>query len=109
MDWDSTSYTDAPHCIRSFSANLQATAVGGVHYRSQVWSQALWEIRGDYLELGKTAAAWDTTLIDSQFDYAVDTSFSAAAKATYDAALARDGQPAANAVKARFAARGITF
>ena len=55
------------------------------------------------------AAAWDTTLIDSQFDYAVDTSFSAAAKATYDAALARDGQPAANAVKARFAARGITF
>jgi len=109
MDWDSTSYTDAPHCIRSFAANLQATAVGGVHYRSQVWSQALWEIRGDYLELGKTAAAWDTTLIDSQFDYAVDTSFSAAAKATYDAALARDGQPAANAVKARLAARGITF
>jgi fungalysin metallopeptidase (M36) len=108
MDWDSTSYTDAPHCIRSFAANLQATAVGGVHYRSQVWSQALWEIRGDYLKLGKTAAAWDTTLIDSQFDYAADTSFSAAAKATYDAALARDGQPAANAVKARFAARGIT-
>ena len=28
MDWDSTSYTDAPHCIRSFAANLQATAVG---------------------------------------------------------------------------------
>ncbi|HET9996822.1 MAG TPA: bacillolysin, partial [Nocardioides sp.] len=109
MDWDSTSYTDAPHCIRSFAANLQATAVGGVHYRSQVWSQALWEIRGDYLELGKTAAAWDTTLIDSQFDYAADTSFSAAAEATYDAALARDGQQAANAVKARFAARGIAF
>ena len=109
MDWDSTSYTDAPHCIRSFSANLQATAVGGVHDRSQVWSQALWEIRGDYLALGKTAEAWDATLIDSQFDYAVDTSFSAAAKATYDAALARDGLQAANAVKARFAARGITF
>ena len=28
---------------------------------------------------------------------------------TCDAALARDGLPAANAVKARFAARGITF
>jgi hypothetical protein len=109
MDWDSTSYTDAPHCIRSFAANLQATAVGGVHARSQIWSQALWEIRLGYVGLKKTTAAWDTTLIDSQFDYAADTSFSAAAKATYDTALARDGQAAATLVKARFAARGITF
>ena len=91
MDWDTTSYTDAPHCIRRFNADLQADATGGVHFRSQVWSQALWEIRLGYVGLKKTAAAWDTTLIDSQFDYAVDTSFSAAAKATYDAALARDG------------------
>jgi hypothetical protein len=109
MDWDSTSYTDAPHCIRSFAANLQATAVGGVHARSQIWSQALWEIRLGYVGLKKTTAAWDTTLIDSQFHYAADTSFSAAAKATYDAALARDGQVAATLVKERFAARGITF
>ncbi len=109
MDWDSTSYTDAPHCIRSFAANLQATATGGVHFRSQVWSQALWEIRLGYAGLGKTAAAWDTTLIDAQFDFAADTSFSAAAEATYDAALARDGQAAATLVKERFAARGITF
>jgi hypothetical protein len=109
MDWDSTSYTNAPHCIRSFAANLQATAVGGVHDRSQVWSQALWEIRLGYVGLKKTTAAWDTTLIDSQFEYAADTSFSAAAEATYDAALARDGQAAATLVKERFAARGITF
>ena len=54
MDWDATSYTDAPHCIRSFAANLQATATGGVHFRSQVWSQALWEIRLGYAGLGKT-------------------------------------------------------
>jgi hypothetical protein len=91
------------------AANLQATAVGGVHFRSQVWSQALWEIRLGYVGLKKTTAAWDTTLIDSQFDYAADTSFSAAAKATYDTALARDGQAAATLVKARFAVRGITF
>jgi hypothetical protein len=109
MDWDSTSYTDAPHCIRSFAANLQATATGGVHFRSQVWSQALWEIRLGYAGLGKTTAAWDATLIDSQFDYPADTSFATAAKATYDAALARDGQAAASLVKERFAARGITF
>ena len=63
-----------------------------MHADGQIWSQALWEIRGDYVALGKTTRAWDTTLIDAQFDFAVDTSFSAAAKATYDAALARDGQ-----------------
>ena len=106
MDWDSTSYTDAPHCIRSFKANLQADATGGVHFRSQVWSQALWEIRLGYVGLKKTAAAWDTTLIDAQFDFAADTSFSAAAKATYDAALARDGAAAAALVKKAFGARG---
>ena len=110
MDWDSTSYTDAPHCIRSFAANLQATAVGGVHYRSQVWSQALWEIREDYVNMGLTTRDWDATLIDAQFDFAPDTSFADAAEATYEKALDRgDGQAAANAIKARFAARGITF
>jgi hypothetical protein len=109
MDWDSTSYTDAPHCIRRFDRNLMATATGGVHFRGQIWSQALWEIRLGYPGLGKSTAAWDSTLIASQFGYAVDTSFSAAAKATYETALARDGQPFADLVKARFAARGITF
>jgi Zn-dependent metalloprotease len=109
MDWDATSYTDAPHCIRRFDRNLQATVEGGVHFRSQVWSQALWEIRLGYVAMGKTAADWDTTLIDSQFDYAIGTSFSEAAKATYDKALERDGAAAAQLVKDRFAARGITF
>jgi hypothetical protein len=109
MDWDSTSYTEAPHCIRSFDANLQASVEGGVHYRSQVWSQALWEIRGDYVGLGLTTRAWDATLIDAQYDFAPDTSFSAAAKATYLKAFTQNGPAAAAAVKTRFAARGITF
>jgi hypothetical protein len=110
MDWDSTSYTDAPHCIRRFDLGLTVDdEVGEVHTDGQIWSQALWEIRQAYVALGKTTAAWDTTLIDSQFGYAPDTSFSAAAKTTYETALARDGAAAADAVKARFAARGITF
>jgi hypothetical protein len=110
MDWDSTSYTDAPHCIRSFHSDLTvATRENEVHADGQIWARALWEIRGDYVGLGLGTRAWDTTLIDAQFDFAPDTSFSAAAKATYDTALDRDGQPAADAVKARFAARGITF
>jgi zinc metalloprotease ZmpB len=110
MDWDSTSYTDAPHCIRSFHTGMTvADKTGEVHHDGQIWSQALWEIRQDYVALGKSTAAWDTTLVDSQFDYAPDTSFSAAAHATYDKALARDGKKAADLVRARFAARGITF
>ena len=71
----------------------------------EVWGLPL----GVDVALGKTTAAWDTTLIDSQFRYAPDTSFSAAAKATHESAVARDGAAAGAAVKAAYAARGITF
>jgi hypothetical protein len=87
-----------------------ADKTGEVHHDGQIWSQALWEIRQGYVdELHLGTEAWDTTLVDSQFDYAPDTSFSAAAEATYRKALARDGVDAANLVRDRFAARGITF
>ncbi len=110
MDWDSTSYTAAPHCIRRFDLNLTlADRTGEVHHDGQIWSQALWEIRLGYLPLGRTTRDWDTTLVDSQFGYAADTSFAGAARATYERALARDGAAAAALVKDRFAARGITF
>jgi hypothetical protein len=110
MDWDSTSYTNAPHCIRRFDTGLTVATRGNeVHFDGQIWSQALWEIRNGYVAMGKTTRAWDTTLIASQFNYAPDTSFSAAARWTYLKAQARDGQAAANLVRARFAARGITF
>jgi len=110
MDWDATSYTAAPHCIRRFDRDLTvATRRGEVHYDGQIWSQALWEIRKGYEAGGRGSRAWDTTLVDSQFDYLPDTSFSAAAKATYEKAHARDGAAAAVLVRDRFAARGITF
>ena len=111
MDWDATSYTTTvPHCIRRFDRNLTvADKRGEVHFDGQIWSQALWEIRKAYPGLGFTTADWDRTLIDSQFDYAPDTSFSAAAKATYNKAMANEGAAAAALVKDRFAARGITF
>ena len=110
MDWDATSYTAAPHCIRRFDRNITVeNRKNEVHYDGQIWSQALWEIRKDYVALGKSTAAWDTTLIDSQFGYAPGTSFSAAAAKTYAKALQRDGAAAAAAVKQRFAERHITF
>jgi zinc metalloprotease ZmpB len=110
-DWDSVSYTrETPHCLRRLDTDLTvADREGEVHFDGQIWSAALWDIRGDYVTLGLGTRAWDTTLIDSQFGYAPDTSFSAAAKTTYETALARDGAAAADRVKARFAARGITF
>jgi zinc metalloprotease ZmpB len=110
MDWDSTSYTDAPHCIRSFHTDMTvADKTGEVHHDGQIWSQALWEIREGYAGLRLSSARWDATLVASQFDYAPGTSFSAAARATYLTALARAGQRAADVVRSRFAARGITF
>lgn len=110
MDWDATSYTDAPHCIRSFHLDLTLEdRRNQVHYDGQIWSQALWEIREGYEALGLSTRDWDTTLIYSQFSYAPDTSFQAAAAETYAAAAARDGQAAADLVRDRFAARGITF
>jgi hypothetical protein len=86
-----------------------ATREGEVHADGQIWSQALWEIRLGYQRLGLGARAWDTSLVQSQFAYAPDTSFDAAAAATYDTVLERDGRKAAALVKDRFAARGITF
>jgi zinc metalloprotease ZmpB len=111
MDWDATSYTSTvPHCLRRLDSNVVLEdRRGEVHYDGTIWSRALWDIRNGYRGLGLNARRWDTTLIDSQFDYAPDTSFSDAARATYLEALARDGQSAASVVEAAFAARHITF
>jgi len=109
MDWDATSYTTAPHCIRRFDRNLTvATRRNQVHYDGQIWSQALWEIRKGYVALGLTTRDWDRTLVNSQFRYAADTSFDAAATATYREALVQNGLSAAALVAERFRARGIT-
>lgn len=113
MDWDATSYDPtAPHCIRNFHTGYTIQNHPdnwGIHSVGQIWSQALWEIRLGYIAQRLTSEAWDTTLISSQFDYAPDTTFQAAAQATYEKALLRDGAKAARLVRDRFAARGITF
>ncbi len=59
--------------------------------------------------MGKSTRDWDTTVILSQFDYAPDTTWQAAAKATYLVAQARNGQAAADLVRERFADRKIEF
>ena len=110
-DWDSVSYTSTvPHCLRRVDTDVTIDdRIGEVHFDGQIWSAALWEIRQRYVDLGFTTRDWDRTLVDSQFDYAPDTSFGAAAEATYAKALDNEGAAAADAVRDAFAARGITF
>jgi len=110
-DWDSVSYTSTtPHCLRRLDTDLVLEdRKGEVHYDGMIWSAALWDARQRYVALGLGTRAWDTTLVDSQFGYAPDTSFQDAARTTYRAALQRDGSQAAAAVRAAFAARHITF
>jgi Fungalysin metallopeptidase (M36) len=111
MDWDSTSYTSTvPHCIRRLDTNLTvADKTGEVHHDGMIWSRALWDIRNSYISLGLGSRRADTTIVDAQFDFTPGTSFSAAAQAIYNKALARDGAKAAKAVLTAFAGRGITF
>ena len=111
-DWDSVSYTsEEPHCLRRVDTDLTvADRKNEVHYDGKIWSRALWDSRQYYQSsVPGGTRAWDTTLILSQFGYAPDTSFSAAAKATYQAALQRDGETAAAAVKKAFNDRGNPF
>ena len=76
MDWDATSYTDAPHCIRRFDPGL-TLATARTRCTSTVRSGARRCGRSGRTTSGSgiTTADWDTTYILSQFDYAPDTSF----------------------------------
>ena len=48
-DWDSISYTSTtPHCLRRVDTDLHypTDLNGEVHHDGQIWSRALWDIRG---------------------------------------------------------------
>jgi len=104
-DWDSVAYTSAsPHCLRRLDGtkHYPQDVVGEVHADGEIWSRALWDIRG---ALGDTRAS--TLIVEAQFDFAPDTSFHAAAVATVNAAQRLYGSSAAQAVTRAFRARGI--
>ncbi len=108
-DWDATSISPAPvKCLRRLDQPFTvADRVGDIYRDSMIWSGALWRIRQDYQDLGVGSEAWDTTMILSQFGFAADTSFAAAAQEIVDSAAQRDGEAAAAAVRAEFVERGI--
>ena len=104
-DWDSVSYTSTvPHCLRRLDGNKHypADVIGEVHADGEIWSRALWDIR---TQLGDLTAS--RIIIDAQFDFAVDTTFAAAATATVNAAQRLSGAAAAAVVHQAFVDRGI--
>ena len=104
-DWDSVSYTLGPsHCLRRVDGNKHypEDAVGEVHDDGEIWSRALWDIRG---ALGATTA--DTIILEAQFSFAPNTTFAEAAAATVATAQTLYGAKALKAVTAAFAARGF--
>jgi hypothetical protein len=103
-DWDSVSYTTkVPHCLRRVDTNLEypTDLNGEVHHDGQIWSRALWDIRG---ALGHVKA--DTIILEAQFDIPNPT-MPQLAQRTVDTAQSLYGSSAANAVKSAFQARGI--
>jgi zinc metalloprotease ZmpB len=104
-DWDAVSYTSTvPHCLRRLDGtkHYPEDLRGEVHRDGEIWSRALWDIRG---ALGDTKAT--TVIVEAQFAFAPDTSFHDAAAATVSAAQRLYGQSAARAVTRAFEARGI--
>ncbi|HEY7603904.1 MAG TPA: M36 family metallopeptidase [Gaiellaceae bacterium] len=103
-DWDATSYTSTvPHCLRRVDTDLHYPddLSGEVHHDGQIWSAALWDIRG---ALGHVEA--DTIILNGQFDFP-GTTMTALAQSTVAAAQALYGDAAAEAVTGAFEARGI--
>ena len=104
-DWDAVSYTSTiPHCLRrvDMDRHYPDDMTSSVHRNGTIWSRALWDIR---IALGATAA--DTVILESQFDYAPDTTFAAAASATVATAQELYGKGAALKVRKAFEGRGI--
>ncbi|KAB8182181.1 M4 family metallopeptidase [Microbispora catharanthi] len=103
-DWDSVSYSSAPHCLRRLDGtkHYPEDVRGEVHADGEIWSRALWDIRR---VLGDRKAS--TLIIEAQFDFAPGTTFKAAAEATVAAARRLYGASAASAVTGAFADRGI--
>jgi hypothetical protein len=104
-DWDSTSYTDtAPHCLRRVDGTkvYPKDVDGEVHDDGEIWSRALADI---FKAVGRDKA--DKLILESQFNYAPDTTFKAAAEKTVAAAQALFGADTANAATAAFHTRGI--
>lgn len=84
-EWDATSYSSTvPPCLRRLDGTKQYpnSIVGEVHDDGEIWSAALWQIRGAI-----TAAKADRVILQHHFLLTIDTSFNQAANALVTAAI----------------------
>jgi Zn-dependent metalloprotease len=103
-EWDSISYTRGPvHCLRRLDEpKMYPTDLDGeVHSDGEIWSHALWNLRG---EIGPAQA--DTAILRAQFDW-TGTTMPALAQRIVDAVRALYGNGPANKAEDAFAERGI--
>jgi zinc metalloprotease ZmpB len=103
-DWDSVSYTsEVPHCLRRVDEDLHypSDLNGRVHHDGQIWSRALWDIRGS---LGNIQA--DTIILQAQINFPGTTMVDLAQRTVATAQILY-GNRAATRVRAAFEARGI--
>lgn len=85
MEWDATAYsaTNPPYLRRLDSAkHYPESVVREVHADGEIWSAALWQIRG---ALGASRA--DTLILQAHFLMAAGTNFNAGANAIVTAAI----------------------
>ncbi|MFF1557698.1 hypothetical protein [Streptomyces sp. NPDC058279] len=103
-DWGSTGYSTAPHCLRRIDGStVYADRAGEVHADGEIWSRALFDIRG---ALGARTA--DRIIVNAWFGFRADTDFADAARTTTISTAQRMyGKTAADAVRAGFATRQI--
>jgi hypothetical protein len=110
-DWDSTSYDDVTddglYCLRRVDGTKHypedLNPRREVHADGELWSAALYRLRA----LVGDAATADTIVVGAQFDFTADTTFDAAARATY-AYAQRFFPKQAKAVRQAFVERGFT-
>jgi len=84
-DWDATSYSpDNPPCLRRLDTakHYPESVVGEVHQDGEIWSGALWQIRG---AIGPTKA--DKVILQHHFLLPANASFNTAANALVTAAV----------------------
>jgi Zn-dependent metalloprotease len=110
-DWDSTSYDtradDGLYCLRRVDGTKHypedLNPRREVHADGELWSAALYRLRN----LLADPATADTIVIGAQFDFTADTTFDAAARATYAYAQRYFPTKAAK-VRQAFVERGFT-
>jgi Zn-dependent metalloprotease len=106
-DWDATSYSSTnPPCLRRLDStkHYPEDIVGEVHDDGEIWSAALWQIRGAI-----SATKADTVILQHHFLLTTDPSFNQAANALVTAANNLGyNKPDVNAIRTILQNRGFT-